>query len=99
MAGVAQVTFAKAIQRHAECPPADVAAGSLRAVLRGEAEQRGVFFVGCSGSTWRVRNRLAGIQFAASEDLRIGFAQAAFAVAFEWLKQQFGQTPEIHRAF
>jgi sulfur carrier protein ThiS len=33
LAGVAQVTFAKAIQRHAECPPADVAAGSLRAVL------------------------------------------------------------------
>jgi hypothetical protein len=73
--------------------------GLMRAVLRGEARQRGVFFVGSSGSSWRVRNRLAGIQFAATEDLRIGYAQAAFAVAHEWLKAQFDQTPVIHRSF
>jgi sulfur carrier protein ThiS len=30
---VAQVSFAKAVQRHAACPPADVPAGSLRDVL------------------------------------------------------------------
>ena len=33
MAGVAHVTFAKAIQRHAACPAADVEGGTLRGVL------------------------------------------------------------------
>ena len=35
MAGVPHVTFAKAIQRHAACPAADVEAGTLRGVLDG----------------------------------------------------------------
>jgi hypothetical protein len=35
LAGVAHVTFAKAIQRHAACPAADVDGGTLRGVLDG----------------------------------------------------------------
>ena len=38
MAVVARVSFAKAIQRHAACPPADVAGDTLRGVLDGYFE-------------------------------------------------------------
>ena len=40
---MAQVSFAKAIRRHAECPPATVAGATLRSVLDGYfAEHPGV---------------------------------------------------------
>jgi hypothetical protein len=32
---MAHVSFAKAVQRHAECPPAEVGGGTLRDVLDG----------------------------------------------------------------
>ena len=35
MASMARVSFAKAIQRHAECPAADIAGETLRGVLDG----------------------------------------------------------------
>jgi sulfur carrier protein ThiS len=38
LADVARVSFAKAIQRHAACPPADVAGDTLRGVLDGYFE-------------------------------------------------------------
>lgn len=73
--------------------------GTLRAVFRGQARQRGVFFEGTSGSIWQFRNRLAAIQFATEPERRVGYAQAAFAIVTEWLALQFGASPTLHRPF
>lgn len=64
--------------------------GHMRGLIRGTAKRDGVFFVGSSGSVWRVNNEIAGIQFAAEEGLRHGYAQSAFVTISEWLEPALG---------
>lgn len=94
--GPAQVTFTDFFPTH---DFDDGFFGEMRAVIRGVARRNDVFFTGTSGSTWRINNGLAGIQFAAEPGLRIGYAKAAFAIAKEWLSKQFNMNARVHRSF
>ncbi|MEO1526580.1 MAG: hypothetical protein AAFX06_14180 [Planctomycetota bacterium] len=73
--------------------------GNMRAILRGRAEQSGVFFRGTSGSAWMLDGEIAGIQIAAEDSFRTGYAQAGFAIFREWLDIQFTNTAIALRSF